>query len=486
MLNLSRRGAHGWRLGLAVAVFGFSPTLLAAQQVVESPEAAMLQVTSASEEATMHFWAGLDDFENIFFSRGAHHLNLAIELDPSLGLVQVFYGWGAPGLTQAERKATIGDGIAAMGEATTAEVAVAMAMKEWDANNTSAAKLFFGVAIDLVPGDAHVAFLNAWVTRQGAGNQQAGIIALRDVTERFPDFAPAFNLVGFELWRGGDQAGGMKAIRRYVELMPDHSNSHDSYAELLQWSGRFDEAITHYKRAIELDADYSAGYTGVAEAYQLMGNGEEAIKWLTVAIDHAASPQGALQTRRALANAYWINGDRKAAMEQLEMVAQGATTQEFNGIARLAHREMAVLDALGKGNDVTAHLEAAADSAGADTPAQYAWTATAYALSGNMDMAREAATMLDQAAYEAANWQSTAHVTNALILLEEDQVSEAMAELMLADPDDAMARALTARCYTQMGSKMAAMAFKHDVIHNKQLSFFNAITPLAFSQVEKL
>ena len=224
----------------------------------------------------------------------------------------------------------------------------------------------------------------------------------------------------------------MTAVRRYVELMPDHSNSHDSYAELLQWGGHLDEAITHYKRAIELDADYAAGYTGVAEAYQLMGKSDEAIRWITAAIDHAASPQGALQTRRALANAYWINGDRKAAMQQLEMVAQQATTQEFNSIARLAHREMAVLDALGKGNDVTAHLEAAADSAGADTPAQYAWTATAYALSGNIDMAREAAAKLDQAAYEAANWRSTAHVTNALILLEEDKVAEAMAELMMA------------------------------------------------------
>lgn len=486
MLNLLSRGTHGWRLGLAVAVFGFSPTLLAAQQTVESPEAAMLQVTSASDEATTHFWAGLDDLENWFFSRGADHLQLALELDPNLGLAQVFYGWRAPGLTQAERKATIGDGIAVMGEATTAEVTVAMALKEWNANNTTAAKQFIGVATALVPGDAHVAFLNAQATGRGAGNQEAGVIAMREVTERFPDFAPAFNLLGYQLWRTGNHADGMKAIRRYVELMPDHSNSHDSYAELLQWSGRFDEAITHYKRAIELDADYSAGYTGVAEAYQLMGNGEEAIKWLTVAIDHAASPQGALQTRRALANAYWINGDRKAAMEQLVMVAQEATTQQFNSIARLAYQEMAVLDALGKGNDVTAHLEAAANMGGADTPAQHAWAVTAYALTGDIDMAREAATKLEQAAYEAPNWQSTAHVTNALILLEEDQVSEAMAELMLADPDDAMARALTARCYAQMGSKMAAMAFKHDVIHNKQLSFFNAITPLAFSQVEKL
>lgn len=485
MLNLLGRGTCGWRLGLAAALFGLSPTLMTAQQTVESPEAAMLQITSASEEATTHLWAGLDDFENIFFSRGAHHLNLAIELDPGMGIAQVFYGWGAPGLTRAERKAMIGEGIAAMGEATTAEVTVAMAMKEWSANNRAAAKQFFSVATDLVPGDAHVAFLNAWVTLQGSGNQQAGIIALRDVTERFPDFAPPFNMLGYQLWNGGDQEGGMKAIRRYVELVPDHSNSHDSYAELLQWSGRFDEAITHYKRAIELDADYSAGYSGVAEASQLMGNGDDAVKWMQAAIDHSSTPQGALQAQRALANAHWINGDRKLAMEQLGMVAQEATTQEFNGLARVTHREMAVLDALGKGTDVATHLQAAADLGGADTPAQHAWAATAHALAGNIDMAREASEALNQAAYEAPNWQSTAHVTTALILMEEDRVAEAMAELMLADPDDNMARALTARGYAQMGSKTEAQSFRNEVINDRHLSFFNAGTPLAISQVEK-
>ena len=486
MLNLLRRGALGWRLGLAVALCGFSPTLLAAQQTVESPEAAMLQVTSASEEATTHFWAGLDDFENRFRSRGAHHLQLALELDPNLGLAQVFYGWGAPGLTKADRTSTIGDGIAAMGEATTAEVTVAMALKEWNANNTTAAKQFFGVATDLVPGDAHVAFLNARATGRGTGNREAGVIAMREVTERFPDFAPAFSRLGTQLWKRGDHAGGMMAIRRYVELLPNHPNSHDSYAQLLQWRGLLNEAITHYKQAIELDTDYSAGYVGVAEAYQLMGKGQEATKWLTAAIDHAASPQGALKTRRALANAYWINGDRKAAMEQLEMVAQEATAKEFNNIAALAHREMAVLDALGKGRDVTAHLEAAANIGAADTPAQHAWTAIAYAVSGDIEMAREAATKLEQAAYEAPKWQSASHTINALILVEEDQVTEAMAELMQANPQSNLVRALSARCSAEMGNKVEAQGFRNDVIHNRRLSFFNATTPLAFSQVEKL
>ena len=187
-----------------------------------------------------------------------------------------------------------------------------------------------------------------------------------------------------------------------------------------------------------------------------------------------------------MANAYWINGDRKAAMEQLKMVAQEATAKEFNNIAALAHREMAVLDALGKGRDVTAHLEAAANIGAADTPAQHTWTAIAYAVSGDIEMAREAATKLEQVAYEAPYWQSTSHITNALILLEEDQVAEAMAELMQANPQSNLVLALAARCSTEMGNKAEAQGFRNDVIYNKQINFFNPFTSLAFSQVEKL
>jgi len=70
--------------------------------------------------------------------------------------------------------------------------------------------------------------------------------------------------------------------------------------------------------------------------------------------------------------------------------------------------------------------------------------------------------------------------------LEEGKVAEAMAELMQANPQSNMVRALTARCYAEMGSKVEAQGFRTDVITNRQFSFFNPITPLAFSQVEKL
>ena len=487
MLTVSRRAAEGgvrWLVCLAFGAFAFSP--LAAQQEVASSEPVTLYVTSATEEAVNHFWAGLHDTENIFFPRSANHFQKALELDPDLGLARVFYGWGAPGLTQAERSSEIARGIGSLGGATTAEVIVATALKELNANNTSAAKQLFGVAADMVPDDPHVAYLHAWVSGFGSGNQFRGITAQRKVTERFPDFAAAYNILGYGLWATGDHQGGLEAIRKYVELEADHPNPHDSYAELLQWDGRLEEATKHYRKAIELDESYTAAYHGLAEVNQLQGNKKETISYLTQAIDHAATPQARINFRRALANGYLINGDRKAAMENLAVAAEEAAANEFNGPATFAHQQMAVVDAMDKGRNIATHLDAAAAINGADTPAQHAWTAIAYAVAGEVAQAREAATALEKAAADAPNWQTASHAANAMVYLLEDRADDALAELEQADPTNDLIRVLTGECYLKMGNKDEAKTFKTDVLANRQFNIFNAFTALARVRAEKL
>ncbi len=488
-MNTSRRHAGRrpgqWLSLAAAATLAFTPAPALAQQVA-SPEAGMLRATSSSAEATQHFWAGLDDFENIFFVRSASHLKKALDVDPNLGLARIVYGWGAPGLAQADRQKEIKRGLSALGEATTAELVVGTAFKEWNAGNASAARDLFAVAADMLPDDPHVAFWHAWVSGQGPNNQQTGLIAMRKATERFPDFAASHNILAYSLWNAGDQAGAMKTVRKYVSLAPNHPNSHDSYGELLQWDGRLEEAAKHYRRAIELDAAFTAGYHGLAEIQQLTGKKNDAIATLTQAIDHAPTPQARVNFRRALANGYWLNGNSKAAMEQLQAVATEAAAKEFNNLVRLAHWEMALIDALDRGRSVESHLSAAAAAGGMGTPAQHWWAATAHALAGNTAMARAAAEQLANAAKDAPNWENAAHTANAMVLLLEKRAGDAMKELEQADPQNDLVRAVSAEAYAQMGNKMEAQRFKADVLENTQLNFFNAGMMVARAKVAKM
>ena len=182
-------------VGLAAFALAMSPRIALAQQTYESPAAAKLEVTSASEEANKHFWAGVDDAENVFFARATTHFEKALEADAKFGLARVFHARNAAGLSQAQRLERINQGISELSGATTGELLTALGMREWTAGNLKEAKAIFGTASRMMPGDPHVALYQANVTG-GATTPERGIAAIRGVTEKFPDFAPAYNTLG--------------------------------------------------------------------------------------------------------------------------------------------------------------------------------------------------------------------------------------------------------------------------------------------------
>ncbi len=89
-----------------------------------------------------------------------------------------------------------------------------------------------------------------------------------------PNFAGAFNSLGYA-HRSNDNLDGAKAaFARYVELIPDEANPYDSYAELLMEMGEYDASIENYRKAIELDEHFASAYAGVSINESLKGNAE--------------------------------------------------------------------------------------------------------------------------------------------------------------------------------------------------------------------
>lgn len=468
---------------LALAALVLYPAAAAAQE--EYATLASLEVTTESEMAAERFWAGMEHFENIFFRSGATQMQAALEADAEFGLAHVLYGRWAPGLTGAERAEMISMGIALMNDATTAEVLFATAIKEWQAGNIEEAKAAVQVAAAMVPGDPHVAFYAAWIT--GIGDNLAGLMAMREMTERFPDFAPPFNLLGYGLFDAGDQEGALEAIRTYVKLNPDHPNPHDSYAELLQRAGRLPAAKVEYEKAIALDANYQAGYTGLAEVAFLMGDRDAVYRNLEIAIEKASSPQGALNARRALAAAQLMHGDQQNAVRNLQEVVRDATAAEYDNIAANAHRQLATIDAMRNVASMSDHLSKAADlGGGADTPFQLWWTAMTYLAAGRTAEAQGPATALAGKVAEAPNWSTGSRAINAWIAIQQDNCNLARNELIEADPTNSLVQTLAGTCYKMAGMKPQAEQFRSKVIYDPEVNFFNTATPFIYLQAKKI
>jgi tetratricopeptide (TPR) repeat protein len=467
----------------AVAAAVVNPAAAAAQE--EYATLASLEVTTESEMAAERFWSGIENFENIFFLSGAGHMQAALEADAEFGLAHVLYGRWAPGLTGTERLEMISKGIAMMNDASTAEVLFATALKEWQAGNIEEAKAAVQAAASMVPGDPHVAFYAAWIT--GIGDNLTAVMAMREVTERFPDFAPPFNLLGYGLFNVGDQEGGLRAIRTYVELLPDHPNPHDSYAELLQRAGRLPMAKAEYEKAIALDPSYQAAYVGLAEVAFLMGDRDATYRYLETAIEKATSVQGALTARRGLAAAYLMHNDTQNAITNLQQVVQIATEREFDNIAATAHRQLAAIDAMRNVAAMTGHLNTAAElGGGADTPFNLWWTAMTYLLAGRTAEARSPAAALAGKVEDTPGWNTGSRQINAWIAIQDDNCTLAKNELVQADPTNPLIQALAGTCYKMGGMKPQAEQFRSKVLYNPQMNFFNPATPFIYLQARKI
>ncbi len=99
---------------------------------------------------------------------------------------------------------------------------------------------------------------------------------LRRATEINPQFAPAYNMLGYSLRFQDDYAGAEEAFKKYVELIPDEPNPYDSYAELLTEMGRFEESIVQYEKALDINAKFINSYVGIGNNLMLMGRYDEA------------------------------------------------------------------------------------------------------------------------------------------------------------------------------------------------------------------
>ncbi|MFQ5745838.1 MAG: hypothetical protein ACE5HF_01290 [Gemmatimonadota bacterium] len=473
--SLRRAGAR-----LAALALLLLPGGALGQEAFESP--ATLEATTSSEEANAHFWSAVAEWENIDAATAAEHLAMALSLDPDFGLAKVIEGFSAPGLDSEASAHRITEGMADLAGATAPESLFGLGLREWGQGRTTNAQRLLALAADMVPGDPHVAYWSALA--RGAGAE-----VMSEITQRFPDFAPAYNILAYNAWNEGDRETAIEAVTRYMELLPEHPNPHDSYAEIMQWSGNLKEAGAHYRAAADLRPGFNQAYYGLAEVEWLMGNEKRARSALEAGAARAPTEAGRLNGRRALANSYLMDGKRKEAMKILREVAETAASAENAGIAALAHQEMAMADAiLGDGDEIAGHLGRAAEIGG-ENPGQMVWTAVAYGSAGRLDEAREAAAALSETAEkspEGSGLRTAAATANAIILLQEERAEDALALLEDSDGSDPMIRVLKAECYKDMKRSREAREMKDGVLTEATLNFFNPVETIARLRAKRL
>jgi len=441
----------------------------------EAYEKAVLQVTTESEEAKAHFWKGVFDADNVFFSRAAMHFEQAIALDENFAMARFMHARFVAGLILAQRQEKMAEALASLTTASTGELLLATAIREQFDGNTSEARALYEAASNMMPDDPHIAFYAAGIT--GAGGSTERVAALQRVTDKFPDYAAAANILAYQLWNAGDEAGAREAVKKYMTLVPEHPNSHDSYAELFQFSGMFSTAIAHYGVAIRLDETYFAGYTGMAEAYALAGEPSKAREMLDQAKAVATTSVGKNNLIRAEANTYFLEGNMKKGIEILKAAASQFEADENSGLAAQAHRELAMAEAIqGNRDRVQDHLDKALEFQDVNA-GHHAASALAHGLSGDSKATEKSARAFEEAVSSGTN--TFVHTLNGLSLLVGGKAQEAEAELILTGLQDPWSNAIMAWCQKEMGHEAEAEGFERSVLADNQFTAFNVGFSLA-------
>ena len=106
-----------------------------------------------------------------------------------------------------------------------------------------------------------------------------------------PNYATAYNTLGYYWAERGDFAKAEDFLKRYRYLAPDQANPFDSLGELYARVGRYDEAEENLRKALAIKEDFFASYGHLGSVEVGRGHPEKAAVWFRKAADAAAGPR---------------------------------------------------------------------------------------------------------------------------------------------------------------------------------------------------
>lgn len=290
----------------------------------EMIRAEKVPVTTSSDEARALYDEGLALADNLHFVEANEVFAKAVEADPdfAMGYVRLAQtSQTAAAFFRSVRQAEYNAANSSEGEQLYIRALVAGAENDQAAQLDAVSSL-----LGMYPKDerTHVQLANYY---NGQQNFAEAIKHLGHATSINPDFAAAFNSLGYVHRSSGDLDGAKAAFARYLELIPDEANPYDSYAELLMEMGEYDESIANYRKALELDANFPSAYAGISINESLKGNAEAA---QAAAAEMLAAARTDGEKRGAMyrsVTAHLIAGNSEAALAVAEEMYAMASTE---------------------------------------------------------------------------------------------------------------------------------------------------------------
>lgn len=300
-----------------------------------------IPITTSSAEAKQQYVKGRTLAENLRGHDSRQYLGKAAAKDPKFALAHYNLALSAP--TAKDFFEHLKQAAALAGSASEGERLMILGLQAGANADTRAQRDYYERLAAAYPKDERAHFLLAGAYF-GQQEMPRAIQEYRKAVEVAPDFAPAYNLLGYAHRQVGEFAEAERAFKKYIELIPADPNPYDSYAELLMKTGRFDESIAMYRKALSVDSHFAPSRAGIANNLMLQGKHEAARAEAWKAYEAARNDgerRGALFTR---AVTYADEGKFDQALGELQK--EYAVAQKINDAAAMSADAVAMGDVL--------------------------------------------------------------------------------------------------------------------------------------------
>lgn len=251
-------------------------------------------VTTSSDEARALYEEGLALADNLHGVEANAKFAQAVQADP--GFAMAYYRLALSSQSAAAFFKAVGQAEEAMENASEGEKLYIRQLVALAENDQAAQLDAISSLLSMYPKDerTHIALANY---QNGQQNFAEAAKHYEHATAINPDFASAWNSLGYARRSLGDLEGAKKAFARYIEIIPNEANPYDSYAELLMEMGEYDESIANYRKALEYDPHFPSAYAGISINESLKGNADAAqaaAREMMAAARNDAEKRGAL------------------------------------------------------------------------------------------------------------------------------------------------------------------------------------------------
>ena len=323
----------------------------------EAAVSVKIPTTTSSAEALELFTQGralADDLQNV---RANELFTQAVQEDPEFAMGYVMLANTSQ--STADFFAAVEMAKAKMGNASEGEQFLISALIAVSENDQAAQLEAIRGAMALHPQDerTHMALGNYY---NGQQNFPEAVKHFGHATTINPDFAGAFNSLGYAQRSNDNLDGAKEAFERYVQLIPDEANPYDSYAELLMEMGAYDESIANYRMAIAIDRRFASAYAGISINESLKGEAEaaqEATTQMLAEARNSAEKRGAMF--RSVTSSLFA-GDVEAALATAEEIRALAEAEgNFSAMGGISEYIGDIMATEGDGAEAAEYYDAA-------------------------------------------------------------------------------------------------------------------------------